>query len=159
QLGSFTVAALLAVGGIAAAGTITNPSTSPFNVPGDSAGNPLPFLIQATGFIQGQNVFVEICDGNPPTMQGYDVNVNCDSGTSPAPFQAQTSAGNVTFDPTDPNFRIFVFKGPSPSGFFNCEGPTDPDPNNGLPTFTNCQIRVSSNNSASTTDQAYKTMT
>ena len=36
--------------GAAWAGTITTPSTNPFVVPGDAAGQPLSFTIVATGY-------------------------------------------------------------------------------------------------------------
>jgi chitinase len=43
----------------------------------------------------------------------------------------------------------------SPQGIFNCLSPNDPAPSNGLPNFRNCQIRVSTSNSAATTDQVF----
>ena len=149
---------MLAVAGVASAATIVQPSTNPFSVPADGAGNPAPFTVQATGYSPGATVFVEICDGLASTTPGWDPTLNCDLGTSPAAAIADQT-GKATFDAADPNFRVGVFRGPSPQGLFNCLAPGQADPNNGLPSFTNCQLRVSTNNTASTSDQAFITLT
>jgi hypothetical protein len=140
------------------ASTITAPTGTPFAVPGDAAGNPQPFTLTATGFAADANVFVEQCDGTPSTAVGWDPTTNCDLGSSPAPAVADAS-GAVTFDAADANHAFHPFKGFSPQGIFNCLSPTQASPNNGLPDFTNCQVRVSTNNSAGTSDQAFLTMT
>ena len=80
------------------------------------------------------------------------------SARRPAPALADAS-GNVTFPAADPNHAFHPFKGASPQGLFNCLAPTRPSPANGLPDFTNCQFRVSTNNSAGTSDQVFLTMT
>jgi hypothetical protein len=142
--------------GTAAAGTITNPASNPFAVPGTYQA-PVPFDISGSGYPAGGSVSVEICDGVLPTTPGYDPAAHCDIGTSPAPATPDAS-GNVTFLASDINARIGVFDGPSPQFLFNCLAVGEPDPNNALPSFTNCQIRLSTNNTAVTSDQAYKTM-
>ncbi len=142
----------------ASASTITSPSGSPFAVPGDAGGNPQPFTISATGFTAGANVFVEQCDGTPSTAVGWDPTINCDLGASPAPNLADAN-GNVTFLASDSNHAFHPFKGASPQGIFNCLAPAQASPNNGLPDFTNCQVRVSSNNTVGTSDQVFLTMT
>jgi hypothetical protein len=43
----------------------------------------------------------------------------------------------------------------SPQGLFNCLSPSAASPANGLPDFKNCQLRVSTNNSAATADQVF----
>ncbi len=139
------------------AATITTPTGNPFVVPGDGAGNPLPFTISASGYTADSNVFVEMCDGTPSTAVGWDPTTNCDLGASPAPALADAS-GNVTFDSADPNHGFHPFKGASPQGLFNCLSPNQPSPANGLPDFTNCQLRVSTNNSAGTSDQTFLTL-
>lgn len=112
--------------------------------------------VRASGFQAGQLVFVEQCDGTSPSAQGWDPTIDCDLGSSPSP-RAADSNGNVYFDPTDPNFAFRMTSGPSPQGLFNCLGPTEASPANGLPDFANCQIRVSSSNQTTTTDQVFFT--
>jgi hypothetical protein len=152
------VAGLLALTGAAFAGTITTPSTNPFAVPGDSTGNPQPFTVVGSGFAPNTNIFAIICDGTPSTTPGWDPTLNCDNLTAPAPV-ASSSTGVATFSATDPNAAIHPFKGASPNLMFNCIAPGDAQPTNGLPTFTNCQVRISSNNASSTSDQTFLTMT
>lgn len=158
QAAALSAAALVALGGIASAGTITQPGTNPIVVTQNGAGLLQPFTITATGFPAGAPVFAEQCDGTPSTAAGYDPTLDCDLGTSPSPKIADAN-GSVTFDATDPNFRFVPFRGPSPQGQFNCLAAGQADPNNGLPSFTNCQLRVSTNNTAATSDQTYKTLT
>jgi hypothetical protein len=140
--------------GVAVAATITAPTGNPFVVPGDASGNPQPFTVSASGFTQDQLVYVEQCDGIPPTAQGWSPTANCDLGSSPAAAIASAS-GDVMFAGADPNHGFHPFKGVSPQGLFNCLSPHDPSPNNGLPDFRNCKIRVSTNNAAITADQAF----
>ena len=152
-------AAVFLSAGAAYAATITTPSSSPFAVPGDSNGNPLPFTVVATGFQAGQPVFAEQCDGLPPTAQGWDVTIDCDNGASNAPVLADAT-GKATF--TAPGTREFdPVKGLQPTGGFACLAPNDP-PLSPLPPggdWTNCQLRISSNNTTATSDQAFITLT
>ena len=136
------------------AATITTPSGNPFTVPGDAGGNPVPFTVGASGYTPDAGVFVEQCDGTPSTAVGWDPTTNCDLGSSPASSLADAS-GNVTFNAADLNHAFHPFKGPSPQGLFNCLSPNQASPANGLPDFKNCQLRVSSNNSAATADQVF----
>jgi hypothetical protein len=142
---------------VALAGTITQPSTIPFTVPGDSIGNPVAFDVTVSGFSPGALVYVEQCDGTPPTTQGWSPTVNCDLGSSPA-ASIVASDGTAAFLASDANHAFVPFKGPSPQGLFNCLSPNDPSPNNGLPDFRNCQLRVSTNNTLLTPDQAFVTL-
>jgi Calx-beta domain len=137
-----------------AATSITTPSTKPFIVGKDSGGNPVPFTVSASGFAPTSNVFIEQCDGVAITAVGWDPTTNCDLGSSPAAAIADGS-GHVTFDMTDPNHALHPFKGSSPQGIFNCLSLNDPSPNNGLTDYRTCKIRVSTNNSASTSDQVF----
>jgi hypothetical protein len=77
--------------------------------------------------------------------------------SSPASTIAD-AAGTATFSASNPNLRFTPFKGESPQGIFNCLTPTQADPGTGLPSFRNCQIRVSTNNSAATADQTFLTI-
>ncbi len=83
------------------ASTVTIPSTNPFKVPSDSLGHPTPFTIAATGFTAGSQVFVEQCDGTPPTTAGWDPTINCDAGSAPAPAIAD-AGGKAIFPAGDP---------------------------------------------------------
>jgi hypothetical protein len=151
-----TAALVLLVGGAVAAGaaSITSP-TSPFNAPAaDTAGNPDFFTVSATGYPVGAAVFVEQCDGVAPSAPQYSPSEHCDAATGQAPVFADGS-GNATFLATDQNRRLIPFKGESPQGLFNCNALGETPPSNGLPNFTNCQIRVATQTGATTTDQAY----
>ena len=149
---------LVLVASPASAATITTPTGDPFVVPGDAGGNPQPFTVSASGYAAGSNVFIEQCDGTPTTATGWDPTTNCDLGASPAAVVAD-AGGVATFPAGDPNYSFHPFKGVSPQGLFNCLAPGQASPANGLPDFTNCQFRVSTNNSASTSDQVFRTMT
>src|SRR5262245_21719110 len=142
--------------GVAAAGTITQPTGSPFVVPGDAAGNAQSFTITGSGWNPGGLVWLEQCDGVAPTTPGWRVTINCDLGSAPAAAVA-ASDGTVTFAVTDANHAFHPFKGESPQTLFNCLSPNDPplDPTNGLTDFRNCKIRMSSNNSIATADQTF----
>jgi len=148
---------VVAASAVPASAAIVTPATNPFNVPGNAAGTPLSFTITANGFSPGQQVSVEQCDGVAPTVPGWSPTIHCDNGTSPAAVTADGN-GSVTFPANDPNFGFVPVKGLSPSGLFNCLAPTDPPSNNGHPDFTNCQVRVSTNNAAPTSDQSFLTM-
>ena len=141
-----------------AATAITSPSSNPYAAVGDGAGNPVPFTVSASGFAPGANVFVEQCDGVPATQSGWDAAQDCDLGSSPSPAAADAS-GNVTFNAADPNHAFTPFKGESPQSLFNCLAPGESSPGNGLVDYTNCQLRVSTNNTAGTSDQVFITLT
>jgi hypothetical protein len=134
--------ALLVWSGTAGAAQIIEPASQPFVVPSDKNGNPVAFTITATGFASHQAVFVEQCDGKPPTSPQWQPSANCDGGSSPAPVFADPS-GRATFDKNDPNHRFVPFVGDSPQGLFSCPAPGT------------CTIRVSSNNASATADQVF----
>ena len=102
-------------------------------------------------------MFAEQCDNVPATNKFWDPTLDCDLGELERPVLADAS-GTATFTATDLNHRFVPFKGPSPQDSFNCLSPNQADPGNGLPSFTNCQVRVSSNNGSSTADQAFLTI-
>jgi large repetitive protein len=146
------------IGPAFAATAITSPSSNPFSAPGDATGNPQAFTVSASGFAPGANVFVEQCDGVPATQSGWDAAQDCDLGSSPSPAAADAS-GNVTFNAADPNHAFTPFKGESPQSLFNCLASGESSPGNGLTDYTNCQLRVSTNNTAGTSDQVFLTLT
>ncbi|HEV7524792.1 MAG TPA: hypothetical protein VGP92_07495, partial [Acidimicrobiia bacterium] len=150
---------LVGLAGMAFASTITQPSGSPFVVPGDASGNPTAFTVVATGFAPNALVNVEQCDGVDHTVSGWNPTTHCDLGSSPAPVLAD-GAGTATFSASDNNHAFTPFKGESPQSLFNCLSPNDPalSPSNGLTDYRNCQIRVSTNNTAVTADQSFLTI-
>jgi hypothetical protein len=156
-IGLVGVAAALLRADVAFAGTITTPNTNPFTVSKDASGKPAAFTIVATGFTPGTLVSVEQCDGTSPSAPGWSPLTNCDLGSSPSQAIVADD-GTVTFSASDPNHAFRPFKGESPQSLFNCSAAGQAPPNNGLPNFTNCQVRVASNTTVVTADQAFITM-
>ena len=144
--------------GVASAATITTPSTNPFSAPGSAGQDPVAFTVSASGYVPGSLVSVEQCDGVDPTTFGWSPTADCDLGSSPAQAIV-ASDGSVTFPAGDVNHAFVPFKGESPQSLFNCLSAHQVDPNNGLPSYTNCSLRVSSNNNAATSDQVFVTLT
>ena len=134
--------------------SITTPGTQPFVVPGNASGDPVAFTVVAHGFTVGQSVLAEQCDGVPPSNKFWDVTIDCDLGLSNSAVTTDANQ-NATFPAGDRNHEFKPFKGASPQQLFNCLSPLEADPQNGLPSFTNCQLRVSSNNSVATSDQVF----
>lgn len=149
-----SLVALTATAIPAFAGTVTQPTATPMVAPANAAGAPYAFTVSASGFEPGVNVYIEQCDGTSTSDVFWDPTLNCDLGTSPAPSVADAS-GNVTFGSGDVNHRFVPFRGESPQGLFDCLGPNDAPTGSGSPSFTNCQVRVSSNNTSVTSDQVF----
>jgi hypothetical protein len=142
---------LLVVG--AGAATITQPK-GPYAVTADSKGNPAAFVVVAGGFPAGANIYAEQCDGNPPTTPQWSPTINCDLGSAPPPAIADAN-GVATFDGQS---MFQPVAGASPQHLFNCVASGTTPPKNRLKTYTNCQLRVSSNNSTATPDQSFITL-
>src|SRR5258708_3608579 len=106
------IGAIFVWSGTAGAAQIVQPGTQPFTVPSDKNGNPVAFTIVATGFAPGSPVYVEQCDGKPPTTLQWSPTANCDLGSSPPAAYADTS-GRATFDKNDPNKKFVPFVGDS----------------------------------------------
>src|SRR3954453_9717219 len=138
---------------MAFAGTISTPETSPFAVPGDTAGHPLSFTVIAQDFGEADAVVVEQCDGADPNSASWSVTAHCDSGSATGVVLADVN-GVATFPADDPVLGFHPFKGASPSGQFNCLSPNQASPNNGLADYRNCMIRVSTSLTGATPDQA-----
>ena len=136
-----------------AGAAITVPTGNPFVVPG-VAGVPQAFTVTATGFTANSPVFVEQCDGVSPSAPGWTPTEHCDLGSSPSPAISNGS-GVATFPANDLNLAFTPFKGASPQGLFNCLSPNQAALSNGLPNDRNCKLRVSSNNTVTTGDQAF----
>jgi hypothetical protein len=136
------------------AATITQPSASPMVVPANASGTPYAFTAEASGFEPGANVFIEQCDGSNTSDVFWDPTINCDLGSSPAPAVADAS-GKVSFSSSDSNHKFVPFKGTSPQGLFDCLAPGQADTGSGNPSFTNCQVRISTSNNAVTSDQVF----
>jgi hypothetical protein len=138
----------------ASASTITQPTGSPFVVTADASGATSLFTVNATGFAPGTLVYVEECDGVAPSAPLWSPTAHCDLGSSPAPAIADSS-GAVSFAPTDRNRAFHAFVGESPQSLFNCLVPGQRAPSNGLASSAKCALRVSSNNTAITSDQTF----
>ena len=156
SIGGATVG-LLMLATPAFATAITAPSSNPFTVSGDATGAPQPFTVTGSGFTAGSQVYVEQCDGVSPTAANYDPSEHCDIGTSPSGATV-ASDGTVTFPSTVNNFKFRPVKGVSPQSLFTCGAPSDTDPNDGIPYFENCQVRIATSRTATTSDQVYLTM-
>ena len=148
------VASVAPMGRAGAATTITEPSARPYHVNLDAQGHPQPFTVAAAGFPAGSLVYVEQCDPQPTSAPNWAPTRNCDIGSSPAPAIVDPS-GRARFDAGDRNHAFQPFVGSGPEGLFNCLAPDAKSPKNGLPDFRACQVRVSSNNNQSTTDQVF----
>jgi hypothetical protein len=154
------VAIALLAGTALAAPSISGPSGT---WPDNGAGQPTYGTVTFTGFpTTSGNIKIEQCDNVPPSTPGYNPQLHCDSsvGVGVAP----DANGNGSFDANDPNNHFKPFKGVGLQDKFGCIGPNDPaltDNQNpdGVPVYTNCQIRVSTDQNNVTTDQQYLTIT
>jgi hypothetical protein len=133
---------------------IDEPSSHPYHVPLDANGKALSFTVIASGYPQFTQVFVEQCDGRQPSEPNWSPAVDCDAVTGQSPATADKH-GVATFKATDPTVALHPFIGQSPQAIFNCIAPHGSAPNNGLPTFSNCQIRVATNPVKATEDQLF----
>jgi len=139
------------------AATIIEPSATTVEVGLDAEKYPAPFTVVAEGFEPYENVFVEQCNGRPPSAADWTPTIDCDLGTAPAAAVADLN-GRVTFAADDRNHAPFLFVGPSPQELFNCLSPKGTSPGNSMEDFRNCQLRVSSSNTEGTDDQVFLTL-
>ena len=138
----------------AGAVTLTRGAPVPIVTQRDARGSLAAVTISASGFTPGAMVAVEQCDGVAPSAPQWSPTVDCDLGTSPSKAIADAT-GTATFRAGDHNHAFVAVDGASPSSLFNCLAAHEPAPANGLTSFTNCQVRVSTNNSAVTGDQLF----
>jgi hypothetical protein len=140
--------------------TITTPSSNPVTVQGDgtAANNPVPFDIVANGFTPGAKIGTIICDGVSHTTPGYQAVDHCDFGSSKNRVTVDAN-GVATFPANNINYSVNVFRDSSPSGQFNCLAPGEADPNNGQPSYTNCQVKLASADTDNTSDWQFLTLT
>jgi hypothetical protein len=153
----FALVALVASVFASAAGAetkISEPTGNPYHVALDAQGNPVPFTVVASGFAPQTPVYVEVCDSRKPDAPNWSPSRDCDPTTSQSPVYAD-ARGNVRFDANDRNRALVVFSGASPQQLFNCLPPNASSPKNGIPDFKSCQVRVSSNPTQATQDQAF----
>jgi len=141
----------------AAASAIIAPSTSPIVVTFATSRPPAAITVVASGFAAGALVYAEQCDGVTPTAALWSPTVHCDLGSSPAAAIAD-GRGLATFSSTDRNHAFHPFTGESPQSLFNCLAPAQRPPANGLASFTNCSLRVSTSNTTVTADQTFLAM-
>lgn len=152
-LAAGVVGAVLLTAGPVMATSITAPSDDVVVV-GVKDGKAAPFTVEAQGFEPYQSVYIEQCNGRTPDDDDWQPAVDCDFGSAPAAAIADTD-GKVTFAATDPNHALQLFVGASPQALFNCLPPDAASLKNDLPDFRDCQVRVSSNNTRSTSDQVF----
>jgi hypothetical protein len=140
-----------------ATATVTEPSGSTVKVAVDASGYAAPFTVRARGFEPYENVYIEQCNGRPPSAEHWSATLDCDLSSAPAPAIAGTD-GTVTFLASDPNHALHPFVGESPQALFNCLAAKGVSPANGMPDFRDCQLRISSSNTAGTDDQVFLTL-
>lgn len=151
----FGVVAVSALGSTSAfATTITEPTGGTVTVTVDDSGYAAPFTVKAKGFEPYANVFIEQCNGRPPSASGWSPTIDCDLGSSPAAAIADAN-GVATFAADDPNHALYPFVGPGPQELFNCLPAKAAAPGNGFPDFRDCQLRVSTSNAEGTVDQVF----
>ena len=164
--GALAAGSLIIAAPAMAATQFTSPAGSTYTATSytsaNANGQPNPWTVQASGFTAGQQVFAEFCDGVAPTTPNYDPAQHCDIGSSPAAAVADSS-GVVTFASTDGNHHILPFLGDSQQSLFACIYPGQPVGANGYTgtsgtAYTNCQLRLSTNNTSVTSDQVYQTV-
>jgi hypothetical protein len=143
-----------------------NSPASPWTVPENNQGIPqttTDIVVHdygpTSGLPAGVPVYLEQCDGLNPATPGWSPTADCDIGTSPAAGIPDAVTGNYTFSHSDSNHAFTPFHGTSPSGEFDCLGPTETVPNDFLPHWRDCQLRASTNNGAVTGDQQFVTLT
>jgi hypothetical protein len=144
----------LSAGASAASTTITQPRGNPYHIALDGSAKPEPFTVTATGFRPGTLVYVEQCNDRAPGAENWAPTRDCDLGSSPAPVIV-SGGGVATFAAGDRNHSFHPFNGSSPQGLFNCLSSNEVSPHNGMPDYRRCQVRVSTNNFAATTDQVF----
>jgi hypothetical protein len=137
-----------------AGGRIIEPSSTPVKIQYDAQGQPKQFTIKVGGFHPGDLVAVEQCDGRPVTDPRWGITLDCDTATVPAQQNADAH-GVATFPAYDKNFGFQPIRGTSLQHFFNCLGPGDKDPHNGLPTYSVCQVRVATSYLQRTSDEVF----
>jgi hypothetical protein len=106
-----------------------------FTPPTDANGNPTQVSplenVKGSGYAEGDEVYMIICDGKSPTAAGWNIGLDCDNGTGSASFpvgQEGLGSGNIEFFTNQSGYDLPVFRGMSPNDQFNCLAPGD-DPN------------------------------
>jgi hypothetical protein len=117
-------------------------------------GNAAAVSVVVSGFPPGKLAYIEECDGVAPSAPQWSPTSHCDLGSSPAAAIVSPD-GVASFPASDRNRAFHPFVGESPQSIFNCTGAGVTAPRNDLPGYDNCKIRVSTNNSAVTSDQFF----
>jgi hypothetical protein len=120
----------------------------------DGTGATQPFTVKASGFHSGDQVILEQCNGVAATDVNWRPTYDCDTATATAAATADDK-GDVVFPAGDVNFGLQVVKGQSPQRLFNCLASGEAEPNNGVKSYTTCQIRVTTDLVHASNDQAF----
>jgi hypothetical protein len=163
---TFCVTMSLAVGALVvafasplgAATSITTPSDNPHTLTVDASGKPDALTVKASGFKANTNVYIEECSGKPSTESKWQATLDCDIQTSPA-ATITDAQGVATFEAADANHAFHPVSGASPQNLFACVPSGQANPKAHVPSYDDCQVRVSTNNISATDDQAFLAMT
>jgi hypothetical protein len=133
---------------------LIEPSSPPVIARVAGPGNASAVSVVVGGFTAGRLAYIEQCDGVAPTASQWSPTSHCDLGSSPA--AAIVSADGIASFPASERNRAFhPFVGESPQSIFNCTGAGVTAPHNDLPSYDDCKLRVSTNNSSVTSDQVF----
>jgi hypothetical protein len=147
------LAGLVVTAASAAAATFVAPA-APLRVPLDAHHYPKAVTISVQGYKPGSLLYVEQCDGTSPLAPQWSPTYNCDIASSPSAALAGAN-GVATFSASDSSLAFVPFVGEGPSRLFNCIASGDAAPQDAVKTFTNCQVRVSTNDADVTSDQIF----
>ena len=105
---------------------------------------------RAPGFPASTPMFIEQCDGVAPSATGWDPTVDCDLGSVAGARDVGRQRQRHVLGDRPRIAGSGRSRVRARSRTSTASGPPRPTRTTGLPSYTNCQIRVSSNNSAAT---------
>ena len=123
---------------------------------GRRSGKPAPFTVKARGFEPYESVFIEQCNGRPPSGRRLAPDASTATSVRLRPRRSPTPTAAVTFlgDGSEPRAPPVRRRRARRSCSTACRR-RRASPDNGLTDFRDCQVRVSSNNTAATDDQVF----
>ena len=162
-LGAAVVVALTAAGLVAAvagpagaATAISSPTGNPFVVPGNAGGDPHALHRDGDGVPGRARTCTSSSATAPrPTAVGWDPTINCDLGSSPAPVVVRRERERVRSRRATPTTSSARSRARARRASSTASLRTTRRPTTGCRTTGACQVRVSTNNAAATTDQVF----